>query len=231
MSAQQGVRPLTLLQLHNSQTFLIPLHHSWGSVMTSRLLGMAGQHCALSKLDSSLYLRFLRLRQYFSDLDGKERLLVLQMAKVRSSTVVSSLRKSKLACTVYHVHFLSRAGSDFIHGMMRQAFGDCRRVPSRDKRHLLKSRFVAEQVARERRLNRRWKIVSLIREPIAMIVSGFFRNVDLRLPELKRSAGMDTLGMDSLIERFYLLQVLPRSLSDVVRQSVSGRIRDLRLCQ
>lgn len=96
-----------------------------------------------------------------------------QMGKVGSSTVRDSLLALGLQQCVYHVHFLNPVRVREIEQQRRGYFGT-------DKAELLKrpwlSEFLFEQIQKK---NRRWQIVSLVREPIARNISTFFENLEV----------------------------------------------------
>ncbi|NNC87301.1 MAG: hypothetical protein HKN82_02445 [Akkermansiaceae bacterium] len=102
----------------------------------------------------------------------KQPLLVYQMGKVGSSTVVNSLSRYPLDYEVFQVHFLGR---DWIRKVQKQ-FREASRVHGRfiADEHLFASEYLRNQMDRGSR-DGRWKIITLIRDPIARNISGFFQ--------------------------------------------------------
>lgn len=96
-----------------------------------------------------------------------------QMGKVGSSTIRVSLTERGLDQAFYHVHFLNPVRVAEIERQRRQYFGT-------DKHALLTRpwtyQFLYDQIQKK---DRRWKIITLVREPIARNISTFFENLDV----------------------------------------------------
>lgn len=104
-------------------------------------------------------------------------ILVYQMAKVGSTTVVHSIRRSMPGCPVFHIHTLTPEGMESLAAFYRQA-----RVPALPwAGHLLASRFLMEQLGRGVTPGR-WKVVTLVRDPIARNLSLIFQLADRLIP-------------------------------------------------
>lgn len=103
-------------------------------------------------------------------------IIVYQMGKVGSSTVMASLLAMGLPNPVFHAHFLSRQG------LAEAEAYYARRPHAAEPLHLHHSRYLAEQIEKTRgRL--RWKIVSLVRDPVARTISDAFQNLTYEIPE------------------------------------------------
>lgn len=112
---------------------------------------------------------------------GDEPIIVYQMGKVGSSTIVASLRALNLNKPIYHVHSLILARISSRKQIYQQMFrnggdGDLRRV-----KHLFASRYLYKKLARGA-AGKNWKVISLVRDPVAMNISGFFQIIDYYLP-------------------------------------------------
>ena len=96
-----------------------------------------------------------------------------QMGKVGSSTIHASLGALDLDQAIYHVHFLS---PERVHEIEQQR----RRFFRTEKQGSLKrpwlSEFLLEEVKKQ---DRRWKLITLVREPIARNISTFFENLEV----------------------------------------------------
>ncbi len=102
---------------------------------------------------------------------GRTPLLVFQMGKVGSRTVVESLQRLRLPGPVYHVHHLSREGLET----------DRRRTLARGMApggHYWAGRHLRRKLHRGQ-----WRIITLVREPLGRNVSAFFHTLDLFCPE------------------------------------------------
>lgn len=104
-------------------------------------------------------------------------LLIYQMGKVGSSTVRRSLRAIELDMPIYHVHFLTQNRITETEAKRKKHF--------RTERYSYLKRpwlyqYLRKQI--DRGLNgRKWKIVTLTREPIARNISTFFENLEVKL--------------------------------------------------
>ncbi|MGV2829104.1 putative capsular polysaccharide synthesis family protein [Myxosarcina sp. GI1(2024)] len=98
--------------------------------------------------------------------------IVYQMGKVGSSTIVKSLQKLDLDFKVYHVHALSEQRIEELENTYRAHFDRTRVIHS----HLLESLYLRKQIKRNER-QQKWKVITLVRDPIARNFSSFFQNV------------------------------------------------------
>ena len=104
---------------------------------------------------------------------GGQPIINYQMGKVGSSTVQASLVALGLDQPVYHVHFLNPVRVRQIEQQRRKYFRTERY--GRLRRPWLYE-FLYEQIQRK---DRRWKLVTLVREPIARNISTFFENLEV----------------------------------------------------
>jgi hypothetical protein len=97
-----------------------------------------------------------------------------QMGKVGSSTIQASLQALDLDQPIYHIHFLSP-------GRVREIEQQRRRFFRTDKQRLLYrpwlSQFLFDEVNKR---DRRWKLITLVRDPVARNISTFFENLEVR---------------------------------------------------
>lgn len=104
---------------------------------------------------------------------GGQPIINYQMGKVGSSTVQASLAAMSLDQPVYHVHFLNPERVRQIEQQRRKYF--------RTEKYALLRRpwlyeFLFEQIQKK---DRRWKLITLVREPVARNVSTFFENLEV----------------------------------------------------
>lgn len=105
-----------------------------------------------------------------ASLRNQRAVLVYQMAKVGSHSVVHSLRASHPRSPVFHLHTLTAAGIATMERFYRRA-----RVPSLPSAgHLLVSNYLREQL-RQGVTPGRWKVVTMVRDPIARNISLIFQ--------------------------------------------------------
>ena len=100
-------------------------------------------------------------------------ILVLQMGKVGSMSVQAGLEEQNLPRRIYHAHFLSTERT-------RQTEQERRKYFRTDRHDDLKRPWLNQYLLRQFHRDggkRRWKIVTLTREPIARNLSAFFENL------------------------------------------------------
>jgi hypothetical protein len=138
---------------------------------------IASQSYQLSKLRS--YLHFLWSLQ-------KKPLLIYQMGKVGSSTILRSLKAVESissAYSIYHIHWLNPERLRQEERLYKTA---ARRNPVKSvsrKRFYQDYVWVGQQLSKRISNNRKhpWKIITMVRDPIARNVSSFFQNLETLL--------------------------------------------------
>jgi hypothetical protein len=117
------------------------------------------------------------------------------MGKVGSSTIKESLRKLGLgSIQIYHVHYLTKEN---INNILKY-FIETKRVPTS---HIWESQYLRSQISRG--LNgKKWKIVTLVREPIARNISAFFQNIHKWFPNFDSQCKMQLLKIEDLMDSF-----------------------------
>jgi len=112
-------------------------------------------------------------------------IVIYTMGKVGSTSVQTTLQKTHLRNPIFHVHFLSWDNFDKIEKQYRELG---LRVPE----HIWSGRGL-RRFADKTRGKVRWKIITLVREPVAREISDLFEN-------LKRYPDLNKLSVDSLLE-------------------------------
>lgn len=124
-------------------------------------------------------------------------ILVYQMAKVASTTVTHSVRRSRPGCPVFHVHSLTPEGIESLARFYRWC-----RVPALPwAGHLLASRFLLEQLRRGVTPGR-WKVVTLVRDPIERNLSLLFQLGGRLIPGFTGLCAEGKLDPLDVFERF-----------------------------
>jgi len=111
---------------------------------------------------------------------GKPPIVVYQMGKVGSSTVVTSLKALSLDRPIYHIHTLTEEGIADGEKIYEDIYRGRPRKFSRMS-HLLASRYLRKELAKGV-TGGKWKVITLVREPITRNVSDFFQLLDWWLP-------------------------------------------------
>lgn len=107
-------------------------------------------------------------------------LLVYQMGKVGSKTVEMSLRALELDMPIYHPHFLTKARIAETEAK-RKTFFRTQRYSYLKRPWLYQ--FLRKQIQSGLK-DKKWKIVTLTREPIARNISTFFENLEVKVLDL-----------------------------------------------
>lgn len=95
--------------------------------------------------------------------------LVYQVGKVGSSTVCRSLKAALPYRPVFHIHYLNLVNLDKYNLRMKATFLAKGNIPE----HLLESNYLRGRIDNGFDVSK-WKIVTLVRDPVAIILSGFF---------------------------------------------------------
>lgn len=148
---------------------------------------------------------YWRQRTRFSQLHRKRAVIIYQMAKVGSSTIRLSLRAASLFLPIYFVHTLTRNGIKEMEEFYLSAG-----IPMIPKAgHLLVSRFLLSQL--EKGLTGgRWKVITLVRDPIARNISLLFQQGPFLLSDFKlrlKEGTLDVVEVAEMFEQKYPSQV------------------------
>ena len=136
-----------------------------------------------------------RLVIRFRSFDRHPPIFVYQMGKVGSSSVERSLKVRGIRNPVYHVHFFSDA-------RIASAERYYRSINARLPRHLKRSKALREKADRNEIGS--WKIITLVRDPVAREISNVFQNMRDFNPDLIDANGniKTKLVADFLTHRF-----------------------------
>ena len=134
------------------------------------------------KTNYQLYRTYWTFRLYFLKIFRRNTIIVYQMGKVGSSTIVATLKNLKLNKAIYDVHTLTEKGISEKEQMAREMCNNSSTTYFPRASHLLTSRFLLKEM-NEGLGRRNWKIVTLVREPISVNISTFFQIIDYRLPD------------------------------------------------
>ena len=139
----------------------------------------------------------------FENLLDKDPLIIYQMGKVGSSSVVASLQTLGVKTPTFHVHTLVEAHR-------RQAETRLNLSPrlyfKRSKNALI-SRYLEKEINRSKgqeigSFNKKWKVITLVRDPMAQNISSFFQVIDLYITDFFKRYESKTLQVKDLTELF-----------------------------
>lgn len=134
------------------------------------------------------------LRTLRSELEQRAPLIIVhQMGRAASMTLVNTIRASNPGVSVLHTHWLNAAN-------VRERL---ERVRDRETPwHLAISRTLHEELGESDLRRYPFRIVSVIREPVARNVSAFFLDLDRFIPNLDRRLRAADLATEELVEVF-----------------------------
>lgn len=128
---------------------------------------------------------------------GQVPILVYTMGKVGSTTVYNTLRRNRVSPLVYHIHFLS----DFYLGRLGAKYTRTGKIPEKLSMSQV-YRGSADHMTASHALKRvwetgdvkKWRIITLVRDPVASFLSHIFQNPTTHRPDL--------LGEDGNLDRY-----------------------------
>lgn len=137
---------------------------------------------------------------------AKPHLFVHQMGKVGSSSVVHSLKAAEIEkkMVLHWTHFLSDQGLDFLEKLYGEGYGGWSQFPTNIKAHLQRSRALNQGIRRWQQAGQRSKVITLIRDPLRVNLSGFFQNYTWWPKKLLGQSQQRTPGyLEALTEQFF----------------------------
>lgn len=131
-----------------------------------------------------------RIRAQFllDDQRDKELLLIHQMGKVGSTSIASSLKAAGLRqeTAVYQTHFLSEEGIDFRRELAEEGYGGWANFPRKAKKGHMRGELLNNRLRQMREKGQRCRVITLVRDPVATNVSGFFHKNEWWPAELRQ---------------------------------------------
>lgn len=147
-----------------------------------------------------------QLRCLLDDWRRRKLLVVYQAGKVGSSTIMASLKVLPNIWRVHHVHTLTAEGIATREAIYRKLTQE--RASSYFPRacHLLSSRYLRKKLptaADDVLPAARWKVITLVREPIGRNISEFFQVIDAKLPNFVTRYNAGALTIDETVQTFW----------------------------
>ncbi len=144
---------------------------------------------------------YLNWGYMLADFRGDHPVVVYQMGKVGSSTVVASLHALDLKRPIYHVHTLISERIRDRRRKYEKMFRNGSPMELRRASHLFASQYLSKRIKRGA-FGQRWKVITLVRDPIAMNVSSFFQIIDYFIPRFFSRYETGQLQVEDAIEIF-----------------------------
>lgn len=169
-------------------------------------------HALKRLLGDEAYFRLRARRRFWAAVrEGRPVVFVHQMGKVGSLSVLRELKRKRewvgRTPVFYHTHYLSEGGIRYLREIQEAGHGGWRAVPPGSRRHIGESRGLSDAL-RSGVLDRvGCRVVSLVRDPVAVDLSGFFHNVawwpaGLREACERREPGWREALLAHFLERF-----------------------------
>lgn len=108
-------------------------------------------------------------------LNRKKMVLVYQQGRVASTSIHESLSELNENLSIYHVHTVSEEKAD---AMIKRAKRNGQRV----NRYLLIGKLISREL--ERKKQKKWNVISVVRDPISMMISILFMDPELNFKDI-----------------------------------------------
>ena len=134
-------------------------------------------------------------------------LVIYQMGKVGSTSILYSLQNACKKHQIFQVHVLTEQG---IRIMEKKYWGDRPKIFRKsllpETEHLYNSHYLKSHIG-SLNSQKKWKIITLVRDPIARNVSEFFYSVDTSkanpyLPDFYEKYGSPSLSLSDLMDKY-----------------------------
>lgn len=109
--------------------------------------------------------------------------VIHQMGKVGSTSVRDGIAQACPGRTVYQIHHLTQSALHDEEALYRSVYSERRRIDG----HLLDGLFVRSQLDRNR-LPSGTVVISMVRDPMAQLLSAFFQTMPFRMPGFDEAA-------------------------------------------
>jgi glycosyltransferase involved in cell wall biosynthesis len=162
---------------------------------------------SVKKYISKKIINFVRrIQSYFSSSNHRI-ILVYQMGKGGSKSIFISLSKLSLPNKIYHVHYLTLNKPDSFKKVMEKHTKQYTEAVRRDTKKYLKGLYTYKKtsnlVYKFLKRGRQFYVVSMVRDPIEINMSGYFHSIDKRFNNVYERMEKGTLGINELILEFF----------------------------
>lgn len=137
---------------------------------------------------------------YLKNSRNKQKVLVYAMGKVGSTTMFNSLKDIDNSYSVYHTHFLTKDRLNWAESVYKKKWKKLRLYPD----DLVHGMFLRASFCKHKDI-KKWKIVTLVRDPIAQHISTFFEEMDLIL-DFEYRDKIKSIGTQKVVQE--LLELL-----------------------
>jgi hypothetical protein len=147
----------------------------------------------------------------------KSPILIYQMGKVGSLTLLASLRKLQLPVPVMHCHVLNNLEA------IEEHFRGARENHAGPVKAIANGRKVLEELAGNPK--KKWDVITLVRDPIARNISHFFHIITEIIPDIEERRQNGTIRLEELVRVFLETEeasMVPRIWFDEQMKPVFG---------
>lgn len=131
------------------------------------------------------------------DFEQNDIILVHQMGKVGSTSVVSSLDALDLGRPIYKTHYLN---PETVQRLWAEKVSYSGRPI---KPHYLANRYLGELIAEQGTAGKNWKVISLVREPVSGNISRMFQSINDYFPNFRKGWENGSIDVQDLIDAFF----------------------------
>jgi len=124
-----------------------------------------------SQLFFRFYSWFEKLKINSINFHKRPPILIYQMGKVGSTSITEALEKSSLDNPIFHIHWFSQEGLSRAEQIYKSTRDPVFRM------HLQRCRLLRKKL--DSRKITKFKVITLVRDPIAREISSFFQNIEL----------------------------------------------------
>jgi len=127
----------------------------------------------------------------------RDTLVIYQMGKVGSSSIKKSIHNASLDMNVYHVHALTHQRIS----ELEQVYKNASKVHGRAvvHSHLAESKYLRSLLDKGTE-GRRWKLITMVRDPVARNFSSFFQSFDQFFPEIAKKYQSGSVKMEDDVD-------------------------------
>ena len=159
------------------------------------------------------------LRLQRTHTDSEVGIIIFQMGKVGSTTIWESLKQTSVGLPIFHVHVLTPEKIKTVENRNRDRWNQFR-----NPQQLWHSLFLSKKLKKTQNLQQKWKVITLVREPIIRNISSFFQTRKLLSAEdqQKLTNSNDTEELVNLFLTQYYDHEAPLTWFDMQLKPVFG---------
>ncbi|MEO1351481.1 MAG: putative capsular polysaccharide synthesis family protein [Cyanobacteria bacterium J06635_15] len=128
-----------------------------------------------------------------------DKILIYQVGKVGSTSLYNTLKSTDLNAAIYHLHFLQPAAVKRMTNHYKSVFKKTHTIDQ----HVIHSQYLRRQLDRGfDHSPSKWKIITLVRDPIARNLSSFFHELRYQ-PDFLKTENLDDLVISRITKQYF----------------------------